>query len=95
MARRRVSKAQFKLEENEVIHIPTNARWTAYPGRPEPHLYSRGCWEVFCPMAKITGERTSSRSRSRSCQHGRGLQGNDGLAIGFDVSDFSQVIFRE
>lgn len=42
MARTRVTEDQFKIEENEVVHIPTTARWTAYPGRPEPHLYSEG-----------------------------------------------------
>jgi len=42
MARTRVTEDQFRVEENEVIHLPTNARWTAYPGRPEPHLYSQG-----------------------------------------------------
>jgi hypothetical protein len=42
MARMRVTEDQFKAEENEVIHLPTNARRTPYPGRPEPHLYSQG-----------------------------------------------------
>lgn len=30
---------EFELKENRVVHKPTNATWTAYPGRPEPHLY--------------------------------------------------------
>ena len=38
----RVTADQFKLDRNEVVHIPTNARWTAYPGRPEPNLVSLG-----------------------------------------------------
>lgn len=42
MAGTRVTEDQFKVEENDVIHVPTNARWTAYPGRAEPHLYSPG-----------------------------------------------------
>lgn len=42
MTRTRVAEDQFKVEENGVIHAPTGARWTAYPGRPEPHLYSPG-----------------------------------------------------
>jgi hypothetical protein len=42
VTRTRVTEAQFKVEENEVIQLPTNARWTAYPGRAEPHLYSLG-----------------------------------------------------
>jgi hypothetical protein len=40
MARRvKPSLEEFELSENEVVHTPTNATWTAYPGRPEPHLY--------------------------------------------------------
>jgi hypothetical protein len=42
MARTWVTEDQFGIDENDVIHVPTNARWTAYPGRPEPHLYSQG-----------------------------------------------------
>lgn len=42
MTRTRVTEDQFKVEENEVIHLPTNARWTAYPGRPEPAHHSPG-----------------------------------------------------
>lgn len=42
MVRTRVSPDQFKLEENEVTHLPTGARWWAYPGRPEPAGYSLG-----------------------------------------------------
>ena len=42
MARAQVSEDQFRVEEDEVIHLPTNARWTAHPGRREPHLYSLG-----------------------------------------------------
>ena len=30
---------EFEVSENEVVHTPTNATWTAYPGKPEPHLY--------------------------------------------------------
>lgn len=42
MTRTRVTENHFKVEEHEVIHIPTGARWTAYPDRAEPHLYSPG-----------------------------------------------------
>ncbi|MDA9506137.1 hypothetical protein XI09_16150 [Bradyrhizobium sp. CCBAU 11386] len=42
MARTQVSEDQFQVKENEVIHLPTDARWTACAGRPEPHLYSQG-----------------------------------------------------
>ena len=40
---RRVKPAieQFEVKDNEVIHTPTNATWTAYAGHPEPHLYRR------------------------------------------------------
>jgi hypothetical protein len=38
----KVTADQFRLEENEVAHVPTGARWTAYPGRHEPHLESLG-----------------------------------------------------
>jgi hypothetical protein len=30
---------EFEISENEVVHKPTKATWTAYAGRPEPHLY--------------------------------------------------------
>lgn len=33
---------QFEIRENEVIHRPTNARWSAYPGRPEANIRSLG-----------------------------------------------------
>jgi hypothetical protein len=42
MTRTRVTDDQFEIEDNEVVHLPTGARWTAYPGRAEPHLYSAG-----------------------------------------------------
>ncbi|WFU39873.1 hypothetical protein QA640_36980 [Bradyrhizobium sp. CB82] len=42
MTRTRVTEDLFRVEENEVIHAPTNARWTAYPGRPVPANYSAG-----------------------------------------------------
>ncbi|WJR74942.1 hypothetical protein [Bradyrhizobium sp. NP1] len=40
MARTRVTEDQFRVEENEVTHIPTNMRWTAYSGRPGPAYVS-------------------------------------------------------
>ncbi|MGY3396480.1 hypothetical protein ACVWW6_009071 [Bradyrhizobium sp. USDA 3311] len=40
MARTKVSEDQFQVDGNEVTHTPTNARWSAYPGRPEPSVYS-------------------------------------------------------
>jgi hypothetical protein len=42
MARTRVTEDQFEVDENEVIHTLTGARWTAYPGLPEPAIYSPG-----------------------------------------------------
>jgi hypothetical protein len=42
MARTRAAEDQFQVDGNDVIHLPTNARWTAYPGRVEPHIYSPG-----------------------------------------------------
>lgn len=42
MTRTRVTEDQFRVDENEVTHTPTNARWSAYPGRPEPAVYSPG-----------------------------------------------------
>jgi len=42
MTRTKVTADQFRLEGNKVVHIPTNARWTAYPGRPEPHMENLG-----------------------------------------------------
>jgi hypothetical protein len=37
----RPSHQEFKVLENEVIHKPTNASWTAYPGQAEPFLFRR------------------------------------------------------
>jgi hypothetical protein len=39
MPRKIPSVAEFEVDGDEVIHKPTNATWTAYPGRPEPHLF--------------------------------------------------------
>ena len=33
------SESEFEVEENEVVHKPTGASWSAYPGRPEPANY--------------------------------------------------------
>ena len=33
---------EFEVGENEVIHKPTGAKWTAHPGVGEPHLYETG-----------------------------------------------------
>jgi hypothetical protein len=30
---------EFEVSENEVVHKPTNATWTAYEGRPEPSTH--------------------------------------------------------
>jgi hypothetical protein len=30
------TEAEFEVTENEVVHIPTGATWTAYSGHPEP-----------------------------------------------------------
>jgi hypothetical protein len=37
-----VTEDQFDIEENSVVHRPTNARFSAYPGRPEGHLVNWG-----------------------------------------------------
>lgn len=42
MPRTRVSEDQFEVRQNEVIHLPTNARWSAYPGRPDANIRSLG-----------------------------------------------------
>jgi hypothetical protein len=40
MARRVLPEdSEFEIRENEVEHKPTGATWTAYPARPEAHLY--------------------------------------------------------
>jgi hypothetical protein len=39
MPRKHPSVEEFELKENQVVHTPTNATWTAYPGQAEPHLY--------------------------------------------------------
>jgi hypothetical protein len=35
-------REEFKIVENEAVHEPTSARWTAYPGIPEPHMENLG-----------------------------------------------------
>jgi hypothetical protein len=32
---------EFEVKANEIVHRPTNATWTAYPGRREAHLFRR------------------------------------------------------
>jgi len=41
MGRKLPSETEFEVEENAVVHRPTGATWTAYPGRPEPANYRR------------------------------------------------------
>jgi hypothetical protein len=36
MGRKIPSEDEFEVKENEVVHKPTGATWTAYTGRPEP-----------------------------------------------------------
>jgi hypothetical protein len=33
---------ELEVRENEVLHKPTRAKWTAHPGIAEPHLYEAG-----------------------------------------------------
>ncbi len=33
---------EFEVGENEALHKPTGAKWTAHPAIGEPHLYERG-----------------------------------------------------
>ena len=35
------SHQEFLVLENEVIHKPTDASWSAYPGQAEPFLFRR------------------------------------------------------
>jgi hypothetical protein len=37
-----VTEDQFDIEENSVVHRPTNARFSACPGRPEGRLANWG-----------------------------------------------------
>jgi hypothetical protein len=32
---------EFELNGDQVVHKPTGATWTAYPGQAEPHLFRR------------------------------------------------------
>ena len=49
MTRTKVTPDQFRLDGNEVVHIPTSARWSSYPGRPEPHLENLGMLGSILP----------------------------------------------
>jgi hypothetical protein len=33
---------EFEVKENEVIHTPTDATYTAYPGEATPHMITPG-----------------------------------------------------
>jgi hypothetical protein len=45
----RVTRSQFEIGENEVRHIPTGARFWAYPGIAEPHRCNRGRADIRFP----------------------------------------------
>ena len=42
MATRSARIDEFEVRGDEVTHRPTNARWTAHPGDPLPHLQNPG-----------------------------------------------------
>ena len=42
MPRTKVVREQFLMSENEIVHMPTGARFTAYPGIAEPHNVNWG-----------------------------------------------------
>lgn len=37
-----VTRDQFRLQGNSVVHVPTGAEFTAYPETPEPHMVNWG-----------------------------------------------------
>jgi hypothetical protein len=39
MARIKPTADEFEVKANEVIHKPTGATWTAYPGDPDPSTH--------------------------------------------------------
>jgi hypothetical protein len=38
----KVTRQQFEIRENEVVHTPTGACFTAYPGEKEPYRVNWG-----------------------------------------------------
>jgi hypothetical protein len=38
----KVVREQFLMSENEIVHMPTGARFNAYPGIAEPHSVKWG-----------------------------------------------------
>jgi hypothetical protein len=42
MSRAYPAEDQFDVEDHEVVHRPTGARWTAYPLHKEPANYRTG-----------------------------------------------------
>jgi hypothetical protein len=42
MARKKAVETEFRVEEDAVIHMPTNARFVAHSGREDIHQYSLG-----------------------------------------------------
>jgi hypothetical protein len=49
MATRAARIDEFELRDDEVTRRPTNARWTAYPGDPVPHLQNPGALGCVLP----------------------------------------------
>ncbi len=42
MPRVTVREDQFEVSGDQVVHLPTRAKWTAYPGQREPHIKNLG-----------------------------------------------------
>ena len=42
MSYKTVTREQFELSRHAVVHIPTGARFTAYPNIADPHLVNWG-----------------------------------------------------
>lgn len=37
-----IREDQFEVLGDQVVHLPTGARWSAYPGQREPHIRNLG-----------------------------------------------------
>lgn len=56
MGRKLPSESEFEIKENEVVHKPTGASWSAYPGRPEPAELSHfHAWQCFAQWGRLSG----------------------------------------
>jgi hypothetical protein len=56
MAHVRPTLADFHIYENEVVHLPTNASWVAYPGKADVKTFNPGLLGTALPNGDVYSE---------------------------------------